>query len=348
MTGAIDRLREPDNPEDVMDRLTSLTVFVQVVSNGGFSAAARRLKMSPAMVTSHVQSLEDRLGVRLLNRTTRKVKLTEVGKVYYERMTQILAELEEADRIAGALQSTPRGTLRLHMNSHIAPFIAPVVTEFLALYPEVSIELAMGERMVDLIEEGMDLAIRTTLPADSSLIVRRLVTWRHVLCCAPDYLATHETPRQIADLTRHNCLRYAFYPFEEGWRFIGPDGKLASVPVSGNLLSASGEIIRAAALAGQGVWLAPGFMIADAFESGRLVPLLPAYRPTDMVMSAIYPHRHHLSAKVRGFIDLLARRIDKHRSWMDVDPRAEALPPATDRPDRAPVLARPVDSALKG
>ena len=302
-----------------MDRLTSLMVFAQVVSNGGFSAAARRLDMSTTMVSSHVQALEDRLGVRLLNRTTRKVSLTEVGKVYFERATHILAELDEADRIAGALQSTPRGTLRLYMSSHITRFIAPVVAEFLALYPEVTVEVAIGERMVDLIEEGIDLAIRTFLPPESSLIVRQLVGWRHVLCCAPDYLAAHRPPRQPSDLTKHNCLRYTFYPFEDGWRFTGPDGKTTAVRVSGNLLSGSGEVLRAAATKGQGIFLAPAFIIADDLENGRLVPVMPDYRPVELVMSAIYPHRHHLSAKVRGFIDLLAQRIAEHRHWMNPD-----------------------------
>src|SRR4051812_44138402 len=157
-----------------MDRLTSLTAFVRVVDNGGFSAAGRRLNMSTTMVSSHVQSLEDRLGARLLNRTTRKVSLTEVGKVYYDRCTQILAELDEADRAATTLQSTPRGTLRLYTGTSIVRFIAPVVAEYLALYPDASVELTTGERMIDLIEEGLDLAIRPTPPPDSSLIVRRL------------------------------------------------------------------------------------------------------------------------------------------------------------------------------
>jgi DNA-binding transcriptional LysR family regulator len=309
-----------------MDRLTSLTVFTQVVSNGGFAAAARRLNMSPAMVSSHVQALEDRLGARLLHRTTRKLNLTEVGKVYYERATQILAEIDEADRIASALQSTPRGTLRLHMSSHIARFIAPVVAEFLALNPQISVEIAMGERMVDLVEDGIDLAIRTMLPPDSSAIVRRLVSWRHLLCCTPSYLESHASPEHPADLTQHNCLCYAFYPFEDGWRFTGPDGKLVSVRVSGNLLSANGDVMRAVALAGQGIWLAPGFMIADEIESGRLVPILTDYRPVEMVMNAIYAHRHHLSAKVRGFIDLLAKRIAEQHRWMDVDLRSSGKP----------------------
>jgi DNA-binding transcriptional LysR family regulator len=301
-----------------MDRLTSLTVFVRVVDCSGFSAAARRLNMSTTMVSSHVQALEDRLGARLLNRTTRKVSLTEVGRTYYDRCTQILAELEEADRLATAIQSTPRGTLRLYTATAIVRFIAPVVAEYLALYPDASVELTTGERMVDLVEEGIDLAIRPTPPPDSSLIVRRLATWRHALCCSPGYLEAHAPPVRLSDLADHNFLRFAFYPFDE-WRFTGPGGEPASVRVSGNLLATSAETLRIAALSSRGVFLAPGFVIAEDLEAGRLVPILPEYRPIEFAIHAIYPHRHHLSAKVRGFIDLLAERIVEHRRWMDPD-----------------------------
>ena len=195
-----------------MDRLTSLTVFVRVVDCGGFAAAARRLNMSATMVSSHVQALESRLGARLLNRTTRKVSLTEVGSAYFQRCTQILAEIEEADDAASELQSTLRGRLRLFTGTHIVPFVAPVVAEFLAAHPQLSIDLTMGERMIDLVEEGFDLAIRAIPPPDSSLIVRNLAPWRHVLCCSPDYRKRHPAPDRPADLTQHNCLRYAFYP----------------------------------------------------------------------------------------------------------------------------------------
>ena len=149
-----------------MDRLTSLTAFVRVADSGGFSAAGRRLNMSTTMVSNHIQALEDRLGARLLNRTTRKVSLTEVGKAYYDRCIHILADLEQADDAAGATQSTPRGTLRIYTATHIVPFVAPVVAEFLASYPEVKIDLTMGERAIDLIDEGFDLAIRLTPPAE--------------------------------------------------------------------------------------------------------------------------------------------------------------------------------------
>ena len=288
-----------------MDRLTSLTAFVRVVDSGGFSAAGRRLNMSTTMVSNHVQSLEDRLGARLLNRTTRKVSLTEVGKAYYDRAVQILADLEQADDIAGALQSTPRGMLRVYTATHIVQFVSPVVAEYLGAYPEAKVDLSIGERTIDLIDEGFDIAIRLTPPPDSSLIVRSLATWRHVLCCSPDYFERHGRPQQLSELTDRNCIRHALYPYDE-WRFVDRKGTPASVRVSGNLISNSGETLRRAALQGVGVCLAAGFLIADDLESGRLIRLLPEYRPVEFAMNAIYPHRHHLSAKVRSFIDLLA------------------------------------------
>jgi DNA-binding transcriptional LysR family regulator len=289
-----------------MDRLTSLTAFVRVVDSGGFSAAGRRLNMSTTMVSNHVQSLEDRLGARLLNRTTRKVSLTEVGRAYYDRCVQILSDIEQADDIAGALQSTPRGTLRVYIATHIVQFVSPVIVEFLALHPDVKIELTMGERTIDIIDEGFDIAIRMTPPPDSSLIVRSLATWRHVLCCSHHYLEKHGRVQQLAELAEHDCIRHFNYPYDE-WRFVDRKGAPASVTVSGRLITNSGEALRAAALQGSGICLAAGFMVHDDLEAGRLVRLLPEYRPVELSMNAVYPHRHHLSAKVRTFIDMLVQ-----------------------------------------
>ena len=299
-----------------MDRLTSLTAFVRVVDSGGFSAAGRRLNMSTTMVSNHVQALEDRLGARLLHRTTRKVSLTEVGKAYYDRCMQILADIEQADDIAGALQSTPRGTLRIYTATHIVQFVAPVVAEFLGAYPEVKVDLTMGERAIDMIDEGYDIAIRLTPPPDSSLIVRSLATWRHVLCCSHGYLEKHGRPQQLSELAERNCVRHVHYPYDE-WRFVDRKGTPASVRVSGNLVTNSGETLRTAALQGGAICLAAGFLIHDDLESGRLVRLLPEYRPVELSMNAVYPHRHHLSAKVRTFIDMLAHHSAEHQKLIN-------------------------------
>jgi DNA-binding transcriptional LysR family regulator len=300
-----------------MDRLTSLAAFVRVVDSGGFSAAGRRLEMSTTMVSNHVRALEERLGARLLNRTTRKVSLTEVGQAYYDRATQILADIEQADDIAGALQSTPRGTLRIYTASHVVPFVAPVVAEFLNHYPDVKVDLNMGERLIDVIDEGFDVAIRLTPPPDSSLIVRSLATWRHVLCCSPSYLDRHGRLQQLSELTEHNCLRHVFYPFGDEWHFVDRAGLPATVRVSGNLICNSGEILRKAALDGIGVSMAAGFLIHDDLEAGRLVRLLPEYRTVELTMNAVYPHRHHLSAKVRTFIDMLVHHSAEQQKLID-------------------------------
>ncbi|MFQ3456835.1 LysR family transcriptional regulator [Bradyrhizobium sp. UFLA01-814] len=300
-----------------MDRLTSLTAFVRVVDTGGFSAAGRKLNMSTTMVSNHVQSLEDRLGARLLNRTTRKVSLTEVGQAYYDRCVQILADIEQADDIAGAQQSVPRGTLRIFTNTHLVQFLSPAVAEFLATYPEVKVDLTIGERNADLIDENYDLAVRMVPPPDSSLIVRTIATWRHVLCCSHGYIEQNGKPTLLADLSTRNCMRHANYPYGDEWRFADRKGTPAAVRVSGNLISNSGETLKLAALAGVGVFLAAGFLVRDELESGQLVRLLPEYRPVELTMNAVYPHRHHLSAKVRTFIDLLVRHATEQQKLIN-------------------------------
>jgi DNA-binding transcriptional LysR family regulator len=302
-----------------MDRLTSLTVFGQVVDRGGFSAAGRHLNMSVTMVSNHVQALEDRLGVRLLNRTTRKVSLTDIGKEYYERSRQVLMDLEEADQIANAQQATPQGQLRLHTSMVIARFLSPVIKDYLTLYPNVSVELTAGEQMIDLIGSGYDLALRPQPVQDSSLIIRRLASWRHVLCCAPSYLETHPAPTRPSDLADHNCIRYAFYPYGAEWRFDAPDGRIVSAPVTGDLTTNNAETLRTFAMEGHGIFLAPSFLIADDIAEGRVVRLLPEYRPVEFSISAVYANRSHLPAKTRVFIDMMADRFAQYRQWLNAD-----------------------------
>ena len=310
-----------------MDRFESMRAFAKIAETGNFAAAAARLDISPSMASQHVKVLEETLGVRLLNRTTRKVSLTEIGREYYERCTQILSELDEADRIAGALQLTPRGRLRIFSDTNIGRFIAPVVAQFLDRFPEAAVDLRSGDRMTDLVEEGFDLAIRAVVPPDSSLIVRHLAEWRHVLCCTPGYLETHPTPTDLADLANHNCLRYAYYPFGDEWRFTGPDGKPATVRVSGNLVTSSAEVLRAVLLSGTGIALAAPFIVERELRAGTLVPLLPDYRCLDFAINAIYPHRRHLAATVRTFIDMAVERFAEHRLWMDPPGASRASAP---------------------
>jgi DNA-binding transcriptional LysR family regulator len=299
-----------------MDRMTSMATFVKVADAGGFSAAGRALNMSASMVTNHIQSLEERLGVRLLNRSTRKVGLTEVGQAYYERAQQILTDIEDADRSALALQANPRGKLRLNTSIAMPPFLAPVIAEFVALYPEISIAMSMSDREVDLVEDGFDLAIRNMPVADSSLITRRIATYHFMLVGATDYFAKHGIPEHPTDLVSHNCLTFLRAVWGNEWKFSGPDGELG-VPVSGNMQSNSANALRLAAVHGQGLTVLPSFLVADDLRAARLIPVLKEFLNTEYPVSAIYPHRHQLSAKVRSFIDLLAKHFREDPSWAD-------------------------------
>ena len=237
-----------------MDRLASINAFVRVAESGGFAAAARRLNLSKATVTNQIQALENALGARLLNRTTRRVRLTEIGRSYYERCVQILHDLEEADETAGAHQATPRGQLRVHCQQGIVQFVTPVVIDFLTRYPEVSVDLRSGHAMIDMVEEGFDLAISPFLPSDATRVRRRLSTFRLVLSAAPAYLERHPAPQSPTDLTGHNCLRYPYAPgFAEGWHFLDASGNPVVVRVSGNLICSSPDTARAAAVAGIGL-----------------------------------------------------------------------------------------------
>jgi DNA-binding transcriptional LysR family regulator len=295
-----------------MDRVASMTAFVKVVDCRGFSAAAQRMNLSPTMISNHVRALEEKLGARLLNRTTRKLSLTEVGRIYYERCLQILGEIDEADRLAVAQQSVPRGILRLNTSTAIAPFLAPTTAAFTARYPECSIILTMTDRMVDMVEEGFDLAVRITQAGDSSLIVRHLTSYRFVVCGAPRYLKAHGTPRQLTDLAQHNCLTYSHSPWGNEWHFIGTDGE-QPVPVSGNLQTNSAETLRAAAVCAQGLIFVPRFLVEQDIKAGRLMPILAKFLPVEFAIDAYYPHRHLVSAKVRSFIDLLVQNFREGR-----------------------------------
>ena len=288
-----------------MDRFASIAASVRVAESGGFTTAARRLDLSTTTVSDHVQALENALGVRLLNRTTRQVTLTEIGREYYERCAQILHELEEANEAAGALQVTPRGQLRVYCQKGVGPFIAPVVTGFLSQYPEVSVDLRDGDAMIDLVQERFDLAIMPVSPPDSTLVRRTLAKWHPLLCCAPAYLEKHPEPRSPADLVGHNCLLYAYTPFRDRWPFLDTRGNTLMARVPATLVTTSITVLRAVAVAGLGLWLSAPFIVSDLLASKELVPLLRDYRLPEMEIVALYPHRRHLTAKVRAFLDML-------------------------------------------
>jgi DNA-binding transcriptional LysR family regulator len=298
-----------------MDRFAGITAFVRVAESGGFTAAARRLNLPTTTVSDQLQALENALGVRLLNRTTRQVSLTEIGREYYERCVPILLELDEADRVANALQLTPRGQLRVYCHQAVSGFVAPIVTGFLDRYPEASVDLRTGHVMIDLVQEGFDLAITPLPPPDSTLISRRLAAGRFILCCAPAYLEKRPAPRCPADLAGHNCLRYAYLPFGDHWPFLDARGNPVVARVSGNLITTSAETLRAAAIAGAGLGLLALFLIFDLLASGALVPLLPDYQTPEFEIVALYPHRRHLTAKLRAFLDMLVDHFSNAQRW---------------------------------
>jgi DNA-binding transcriptional LysR family regulator len=282
--------------------------FVKVVDTGGFGSAARQLNLSASVVTTRVKSIEERLGVRLLNRTTRSVSLTEAGRAYYDRCVQILSEIENAEEAAQVLQSKPRGVLRLNTSPGMPRLIARAIAEYSVRYPDVTVHLAATSRMLDLVEEGYDLAIWYAATADPGLIVRRIADYRMVICASPEYLARHGRPEHPSELIQHNCVIFYDAPTlgrdGRAWQFTGPEGEF-SLRMSGNLETNSAIAFRAAALLGQGIIISPAPLVFDDLKSGALVPILSDFLPKLFSIDAFYPHREHLPAKVRAFIDLL-------------------------------------------
>jgi DNA-binding transcriptional LysR family regulator len=329
-----------------MDRVSSMLSFVKVVELGGFAAAARQLNLANSVVTGHVKSLEERLGARLLNRTTRSVSLTEAGRTYYERCVQILSEIEEAEETIQTLQLKPRGILRVNTSPAVPSVIAPSIAEYNALYPDVTVHLTATSRMLDLVERGFDLAIWYAGAPDSSLIRRHLASYRTLLCAAPDYLSKHGHPKHPTDLAGHKCIVYYDAPFGKGgreWMFTGPDGEF-TVQVSGPLETNSVDALRAAAVSGQGFIYTPTHLVLEELRSGALVSVLRDFLGREVSVDALYPNRQHLPAKVRTFIDLVAknfRQIDWDPCSQDVKRSEISL--------KQPILAKepPVASALR-
>jgi DNA-binding transcriptional LysR family regulator len=292
-----------------MDRLTSMAVFVRAVERGGFAAAADELGLSATMVGLHVRALEERLQARLLERTTRRQRLTEVGRLYYERCKQILADVEAADASANALSTTPRGTLRVTAPvSFGVHALAPAIARYLELYPDVEIVLAVNDRVVDLIDEGFEVAVRIGTLADSRLVARPLAPYRMVACASPDYLQRNGTPREPADLASHNCLGFDHWRNRSEWRFEGPRGS-HTVGVRGSLRANNGEALRIAALSGIGIIVQPEVLLADDIRAGRLVALLRDYALPARPMQVVYLPDRRPTAKLRTFVDFVIERF---------------------------------------
>ncbi|MGE5792816.1 MAG: LysR substrate-binding domain-containing protein [Bacteroidota bacterium] len=292
-----------------MDTLGSMRAFLRVVQAGGFSKAAARLDISPAMVTKHVNSLEERLGVRLLYRTTRQVSLTEAGAAYYEHCARIVADLDDAEAAVGALSRAPRGTLRITAGVDIGEELAPLVTEFMRAEPEVAPEVVLENRFVDLVEERFDVGIRgaVRLP-ESSLIVRPLARSRLLLCAAPAYLEAHGTPCTPDDLERHRFLPI-MHPLLREELLLRRDGEKRLVHIRPAMRSNSTRVLREASVAGAGILLLTTINAWHEVVAGRLTTVLEDWHTVDLGLYAVFPHRRHLAAKVRTFVDFLAERL---------------------------------------
>lgn len=288
-----------------MDQLSALKAFCRVVEAGGFSAAAAELKVSHTSMSRQVRQLEVLLDAQLLNRTTRRLTLTEAGQTYYARARAILDELAEADLAVGRHQAAPRGTLRINAPMAFGTLdLARWLPRFMARYPELKIDLVCNDRFVDLIEEGFDVALRLAreMP-DSTLMARRLAAATTLPVASPAYLARHGTPQSPRDLVGHNCLTYTLVPRPHEWTFAAPDGTEAMVQVQGSFQANNGIVLRLAALAGIGIATTASFIVHEDLARGDLVQVLPAYRMRARELYAVYPHNRHLSPKVRAFID---------------------------------------------
>ena len=300
-----------------MDKLTSMIVFTKVAKAGSFAAAAKELNLSRAMATKHVMQLENSLGIRLLNRTTRNLNLTEVGMVYLERCLQILDDLEETELAVTRLQTEPRGTLKITSAPFFGAYhIAPAIAAYNELYPDVNVELVLQAGYVDLIEEGFDLAILLEELTDSSLIARKLGGSQRVVCGSPSYIKKRGIPETPDDLKKHNCLVNSSMAPRDQWQFSDPvNGNTTVIKVSGTMEANVADALRMSAISGLGLVMLPTYMVGQDLRKGRLQAALKDWIASPLEIHAVYPHRKHLSAKVRTFVDFLHERFHPTPYW---------------------------------
>ncbi len=298
-----------------MDRIDAMRTLVTVVTEGSFTRAAERLDMSPQLVSKYVSQLEERLGVRLLNRTTRRISLTEAGTRYIQRARQVLDDIDEMENQLGDLQQGARGQLRISAPVSFATrHLAPLLCRFQQAHPSVSIDLHLNDRKVDIVEEGFDIALRIGHLKSSSLIARFIAPVRLVMCASPAYLARQGTPSRLEDLKHHRYLRYSYIednaslPAHQWLRATGREP-------GGDMISNNGEVLVQAAIEGAGIAIQPTFIAGEAIAAGKLRVLLPEYEPEVMGLYAVYPHRKLLASKVRCFIDFMAGYFGDPPYW---------------------------------
>lgn len=300
-----------------MESLSDVAVFVEVVRRNSFTAAAEQLDMSRSAVSKHVSRLEDRLGARLLNRTTRRLSLTEIGQAFFDRSRAALQELEDAKSEVARLQSAPRGRLRISAPMAFGLLhVAPVLADFLRRYPDVTVDLDLDDRSVDVVDNGFDVAIRIASLADSSLIARRLSACRHVVCASPEYLARRGRPERPDDLRKHAVIACRNQDAAHEWTFVQAGSGPVSVAVPAGSQMNSSLAIRAAVLRHAGIARLPTYVVGPDLRSGSLVRVLPDCGIAEALsIYAIYPTRRHLSPKVRAFVDFMAETVTDPPAW---------------------------------
>jgi len=293
-----------------MDRFLALTAFAKVVETGSFARAAQRMNTSVSSVSRHVSDLEAHLNARLLNRTTRRLSLTESGRAFHQRCVQLLADLEEAEESAGAATIRPRGTLRLTSSITFgARHLAPTIAAFIARYPEMRFDIELSDRAVDLVDEGFDVAVRIGPIGSQNLVGRKVGETRLVCCAAPSYLAQRGEPATPEDLAGHACLTYEYSSLGNVWPFRDRAGSERNVRVIGPVHANNGRFLEALAVAGAGIVYEPDFIVGPDVRAGKLTTMLREYAPPPVSIYVMYPSRRHLSAKVRAFTEFLAERF---------------------------------------
>lgn len=297
-----------------MDKLSELEVFTRVVEVGSFTGAAEAMRLSKSAVSKHVTRLEDRLGVRLLNRTTRRLSLTEVGQAFYERCTGILTDLEEAEAAASHLSEAPRGLLRVAAPMTFGiKHIAPLLPLFLGQHPDLKVDLNLNDRLVDIVDEGFDMAIRISRLKNSSLIARKLASARTVVAASPDYWNRRGRPQKPADFRHHDCLFYNLISSPNDWEFETING-VESIKVTGPLTANNGDALIKAASKGLGITRAPVFLFDDELKNGSMEIVSGEWEELSIDIYAVYPHARHLSPKVRAFVDFLVSSY-RDKNW---------------------------------
>jgi len=299
-----------------MDKQSEMAVFVRVVDEASFSSAARALKLTPSAISKLIVRLEDRLGARLLNRTTRRLSLTGEGRAYYERCRPILADIEDAERAVLDLNSAPKGLLKINASTAFAQYhVEPLIPSFLEMYPDLKIQLTMSDSLVNLVEEEVDVVIRIAKLPDSTLIARKLAPAKRMVAAAPSYIEKHGMPNTPDDLIHHNCLTLSFETGLNQWEFKGENGP-KRYRVDGNFESNNATALHDAALSGLGLIRAANFIIGPDIQAGRLIPVLSDYETEgESNIYAIYPQNRHLSPKVRAFVDLLCDKFLPVPPW---------------------------------